>query len=150
MIRRDDSRCVACALTVIKGRTLTQQLARGKRIQCVPEASERLAFIGRRASIRVAQPRHQVLLLKPTEPRRLRRAAKGHLQVLQEGIDGDGMTLAQLAHVGMNPPGWQPIQVFHLVDLGTGLTLCQALREHHADQRLSIFLPHPSGFEEPA
>lgn len=95
----------------------------------------------------MAQPRNQLLLMEPTEPRRLR-CAKGHLQVLQEGIDGDGMALAQLAYVGMNPPGWQPIHVFHLFDLGTGLTLRQALREHRADQRLAIPIPHPSGFEE--
>jgi hypothetical protein len=87
--------------------------------------------------------------MEPTEPRRLRRAAEGHLQVLQESIDRDCMALAQLADVGMNPPRWQPIHVFHLFDLSTGLTLRQALREHRADQRLAIPLLHPSGFEEP-
>jgi len=87
--------------------------------------------------------------MEPTEPRRLRRAAEGHPQVLQEGIDGDGMALAQLAYVGMNPPRWQPIHVLHLFDLGTGLTLRQALREYRADQRLAIPILHPSGFEEP-
>ena len=83
-----------------------------------------------RGSISMAQPRNQLLLMEPTEPRRLRRGAEGHLQVLQQGSDGDAMALAQLAYVGMNPPRWQPIHVFHLFDLGTGLTLRQALREH--------------------
>ena len=52
-----------------------------------------LASIGLRGSISMAQPRNQFLLMEPTEPRRLRRAAEGHPQVLQEGIDGDGMAL---------------------------------------------------------